>query len=55
MVAPDPRDLDRLDRAADLVRATKRIVVSQTRRSVFSDRRVSCDLEALLAHIRDAA
>ena len=40
---------------ADLVRATKRIVVSQTRQSAFSERRVSCDLRSLLEHVRTRA
>ncbi|MBX3025076.1 DUF4143 domain-containing protein [bacterium] len=52
---PDPRDLERLDRAADLIRARRRFLVSQTPRSVFSDRRASCDLATLLDHLRDAA
>ena len=50
---PDPQDLERLDRLADLVRARKRILVSQTRQPAFSDRRVSCDLAALLAYLRE--
>jgi predicted AAA+ superfamily ATPase len=50
---PEPQDLERLDRVADLVRARKRILVSQTRQPVFSDRRVSCDLTSLLAFLRE--
>lgn len=50
---PDPRDLERLDRVADLIRARRRILVSQTRETVFSARRVSCDLPSLLAHLRE--
>jgi hypothetical protein len=53
--APDPHDLERLDRAANLVRASKRIVVSQTPRPIFSDRRISCDLASLLTFLRDGA
>jgi predicted AAA+ superfamily ATPase len=49
---PDPHDLERLDRVADLVGARKRIVVSQARDAAFSDRRISCDLPALLEHLR---
>jgi hypothetical protein len=52
---PDPEDLERLDRVADLVRARKRFLVSQTPRPAFSERRVSCDLAALLAHLRETA
>jgi hypothetical protein len=49
---PDPRDLERLDRVADLVRARKRIVVSTTRTAALSDRHVSCDLGTFLEHLR---
>jgi len=49
---PEPHDLERLDRAADLVGATKRILVSQTSQAAFSERRVSCDLGSLLDHLR---
>lgn len=51
--APDPRDVERLDRVADLVRAHKRIIVSQTRTPAFSERRWSCNLAALLGRLRD--
>ena len=50
---PDPRDLERLDRVADLVRARKRILVSTTRTPALSDRRVSCDLSTFLAYLRE--
>lgn len=50
---PEPRDLERLDRVADLVGARKRILVSQTREPAFSDRRVSCDLASLIAYLRE--
>lgn len=53
--APDPEDLERLDRVADLVRARKRFLVSHTRSPAFSDRRVSCDLATLLAYLRGPA
>ena len=50
---PTPEDLERLDRVADLIRARKRILLSQTRQPAFSERRMSCDLPALLAHLRE--
>jgi predicted AAA+ superfamily ATPase len=50
---PGPPDLERLDRVADLVHASKRILVSQTRQPAFSDRRVSCNLASLLAYLRE--
>jgi predicted AAA+ superfamily ATPase len=49
---PAPEDLARLDRVADLVRARKRILVSQTRNPAFADRRISCDLTSLLGYLR---
>ncbi len=52
---PEPRDLERLDRVADAVRAGKRIVVCKPRQPVFSARRVSCDLASLLVHLREAS
>lgn len=45
---PSPHDLDRLDRAADLIGADRRVLVSQTDRPVVGDRRSSCDLRTLL-------
>ena len=45
---PDPRDLDRLERLADLVDAERRVLVSQTRREAVTERRASCDLPRLL-------
>jgi predicted AAA+ superfamily ATPase len=48
---PDPRDFARLDRAADLVGATRRVLVSHTRRPVFSPTRISCGLRPLLQHL----
>lgn len=53
--APEPRDLERLDRAADLLRAHKRILVSQVRRAAVSDRRVSCDVAGMLRLLRERA
>jgi predicted AAA+ superfamily ATPase len=50
--APDLHDLDRLDRVADLVRARKRILVSQTPTAAVSDRRISCDLPTFLDYLR---
>lgn len=50
---PDPHDFERLDKIADLVRARRRIVVSQVRDSAFADRHVSCSLPDLLTHLRE--
>lgn len=48
---PDPRDLERLNKVADLVGATTRILVSQTAQSAFGGRQISCDLPSLLRHL----
>jgi predicted AAA+ superfamily ATPase len=46
--APSPGDMDRLDRTADMIDASRRVLVSQTRRVVDAGRRVSCNLPWLL-------
>ena len=45
---PSQHDMDRLDRAADLIDAEKRILVSQTREPVVGQARISCNLPWLL-------
>jgi predicted AAA+ superfamily ATPase len=50
---PEPRDLERLDQAAELVRAHKRIVVSQTRESTFSGHASIVSLGDLLVRLRE--
>jgi len=50
--APEPQDLARLNKVADLVRAKRRFLVSQTRESAFAERQVSCGLADLLAYLR---
>ena len=42
--SPGPGDMRRLNTAADLIGAEKRILISQTRRSLANDREVSCSL-----------
>ena len=49
---PDAHDVARLGRAADLVGATRRVLVSQTRRPAFSESRISSGLRPLLRHLR---
>jgi uncharacterized protein len=51
--SPGPDDMRRLDRAADMIGATRRFVVSQTERSSGDERRASCNLPFLLKHLRD--
>ena len=45
---PTPQDLHGLNRVADLVRADKRILVSQTTRSAVGEEQISCALPELL-------
>ncbi len=52
--SPGPDDMRRLGRAADLIGADKRILVSRTSHPVASDREVSCDLPWLLRHVLTA-
>lgn len=52
---PSPSDMARLDRAADLADASRRFLVSRVRTPVTSERRVSCDVDGLLAALRKRA
>jgi predicted AAA+ superfamily ATPase len=45
---PSLQDFDRLNRAADLVGADKRVLVSQTTQSVIGKDQISCSLPELL-------
>jgi predicted AAA+ superfamily ATPase len=47
--APGPDDLKRLDQAADLIGATRRFLISQTRRPSGDAQRASLDLPSLLS------
>ncbi len=49
--SPGPEDLRRLNRAADLVGAGKRVLISRTPRSVASAREVSCSLPWFLRRV----
>ncbi len=49
--SPGPGDLDRLNKTADLIKAQKRILISQTPRSHRSESRVSCNLTWFLRHL----
>jgi predicted AAA+ superfamily ATPase len=49
---PGPGDLDRLDRAADLIGATRRFLVSQTSRPAGDERRASDNLGSFLERLR---
>jgi len=51
--SPAPENMARLDKAADMIKASRRFLVSQTRRSSGDERRVSCNLPAFLDHLRE--
>ena len=50
--SPGRADMDRLEKTADLIGATHRFLVSQTRNPVGDDMRASCDLSGLIERIR---
>lgn len=49
--SPGPEDMARLDKTADLVKASRRFLVSQTCQPSGSGRRISCDLPSFLDHL----
>ena len=51
--SPGPEDMARLEKTADLVNASRRFLVSQTRQPSAFGRRVSCDLPSFLGHLRE--
>lgn len=50
--SPEPGDLARLDRCADMIGATRRYLVSQTPRPAGDEKRASLDLPSFLALLR---
>jgi predicted AAA+ superfamily ATPase len=52
---PSPADLARLNKAADFVRADKRILITQTARSAIEKEQMSCNLPALLKWLAESA
>jgi predicted AAA+ superfamily ATPase len=53
--SPSMHTMENLDRTADLIQATRRFLVSQTRRSSGNEQRVSCNLPAFLEYLSSAA
>ncbi|MCZ7625856.1 MAG: ATP-binding protein [Candidatus Methylomirabilis sp.] len=49
---PTVEDMARLDSAADMIAASRRFLISQTRRPTGDKRRVSCDLPSFLTYVR---
>jgi len=52
--SPTPADMRRLDKAADMIGASRRFLVSQTSRSSGDQHRVSCNLTSFLRHLRES-
>lgn len=52
--SPAPQDLARLERAADLIEASRRFLVSQTNQTSGDGRRVSCNLPTFLNLLRES-
>ncbi len=52
--SPGPSDMKRLERAADMVGATRRFLVSQTHESIGDTRQQSCDLKSFLQRLGEA-
>jgi predicted AAA+ superfamily ATPase len=50
--SPGLADMARLDKAADMIDASRRFLVSQTRQPGGDGRRISCDLSAFLGRLR---
>ncbi|MCL2641410.1 MAG: ATP-binding protein [Phycisphaerales bacterium] len=50
--SPTPADMTRLNKAADLIKATRRVLVTRTAKVVEGANRVSCDLDWLLARLQ---
>ena len=51
--SPSPADLAQLDKAADMIKASRRFLVSQTPRSSGDSRRASCTLTGLIDRLRE--
>lgn len=49
--SPSPADMDQLDRAADLVGASRRFLVTHTSRTMGDEQRVSCNLAWLIENL----
>jgi len=53
--SPGPGDLERLNKAADMIGADKRILVSRVKRTAKGRAQVSCNLPWLLEHLESAS
>lgn len=53
--SPRPADMSRLNKTADLIGASRRFLVSKTRRTTGDDTRLSCNLSSLIQHLRSVS
>ncbi len=53
--SPGPGDMARLNKTAEMVKADKRILVSQVKETTDGGRQISCNLPWLLEHLRTTA
>ena len=51
--SPGPSDMNRLDKAAGMIGASRSFLVSQTSRPTSGGGRVSCDLPNFLEHLQE--
>ena len=51
--SPSTADMNRLTRTADMIAASRRVLISQTRRSIKDARRLSCNLSSFLDDLRE--
>ena len=51
---PSTEDITRLNKAADIIKASRRFLVSQTKKPAGNERCLSCDLPTFLEHLRAA-
>lgn len=52
--SPGPSDMERLDRASDMIGASRRYLVSKTRRTTGDEVRASCDVDTMIDRLRHA-
>jgi hypothetical protein len=50
--SPGPGDMDRLNRAADMIRATRRFLVTRTSKPAGDEHRASCNLPSLIERLQ---
>lgn len=49
--SPSPEDMARLDRAAEMIGADRRFLITKTKQPAGGDRRASCDWKGLMERV----